>query len=110
MFETFCRSTQCLSTISCATLRVRRLGVTRSATGRLASTPVADEVRRATLRSWRTFQACLPSGWETFSETWSRLGLTKSKPVGQHPEVPGAAHQTLEGSEPTEFPRRASMM
>src|SRR5262245_13682930 len=72
--------------------------------------PVADEVHRATLRSWRTFQACLPSGRETFSETWSRFGLTKSKPVGRPPGVPGAALQTLEGWEPTELPRLASMM
>ena len=30
---------------------------------------------RATLRLWRMIEACLPCGWKTLSETWSRSGV-----------------------------------
>ena len=29
-------------------------------------------------RSWRTWQRCLVEGWETFSDTWPRSGMTRN--------------------------------
>src|SRR5690348_3123441 len=29
-------------------------------------------------RSWRTWQRCLVEGWELFSETWPRSGMTRN--------------------------------
>jgi len=40
-------------------------------------------------RSWRTCEGCLDGGWETYSETWPRSGMTRSGTAYQLlPSVP----------------------
>src|SRR5690349_6082223 len=37
--------------------------------------------------SWKTFQRCLETGWESYSETWPRSGLMQSGTAYRLPEL-----------------------
>ena len=59
--------------------------------------------------SWRTFQACLVSGWEPFSETWPRSGMMRSGIAYQLPPSAPLTGETASGSLPTPT-AKANMM
>jgi hypothetical protein len=75
-------------------LRARDLVSGSSSLGSLASYDHASS-------SWRTRQACLVSGWEMFSESWPRAGMTRNgNAYQQAPLVPHTSASVF-GSLPT---------
>ena len=52
-------------------------------------------------RSWRTSQACILEGWERFSETWPRSGMTRNGTAYQLPPLVPLTDETEYGLWPT---------
>lgn len=59
--------------------------------------------------SWRTRQACLVSGWEMFSETWPRSGMTRSGIAYQLATLAPITSEIESGSLPTLLAGNQSM-
>jgi hypothetical protein len=51
--------------------------------------------------SWKTRQACLVSGWEEFSETWPRSGMTRNGTAYQLPALTRITREIASGLLPT---------
>ncbi len=51
--------------------------------------------------SWRTHQACLVSGWEQFSETWPRSGMTRNGTAYRLPALTRITREIASGLLPT---------
>ena len=49
-------------------------------------------------RSWKTWQRCLVEGWETFSDTWPRSGMTRNGIAYRRPPLVPLTEGTESGS------------
>lgn len=52
-------------------------------------------------RSWRTWQRCLVEGWEQFSETWPRSGMTRNGIAFRRAPLVPLTEETASGLLPT---------